>query len=377
MKILIDNSNLVAGGGIQVAISFLKDLITLAHDDQYIVVQSHYIANAINKEDFPTNFSFYNLDKETDKSKSKKIKFLKNFENKVSPDIIFTVFGPSYHKSNFPKVVGFAIPYIIYPESPFLKNISLKEKIYYKSLDVLKTYCFKKYSDALIFETDNAREVFVKKKNYKKATYTVSNTLNEVFYNKQNWKKIDIPQLDLTNANILCLTANYAHKNLAIIPKVIDALQKIDQDFKFKFYITLEQQDINFPEEYNSYIVFIGKIELSNIPSLYQQMNIIFIPTLLEVFSATYLEAMYMGKPIVASDMPFSRDICKDNALYCAPLKGEEYAKAIYNLKKDKTLEKILVKKGLENVKNFGTSMDRTLSYLDIFKKTLYASNKK
>ncbi len=42
----------------------------------------------------------------------------------------------------------------------------------------------------------------------------------------------------------------------------------------------------------------------------------VFIPTLLEVFSATYLEAMLMKKPIIASDLEFSRDICGESAYF-------------------------------------------------------------
>ncbi len=43
------------------------------------------------------------------------------------------------------------------------------------------------------------------------------------------------------------------------------------------------------------------------------------MPTLLECFSASYLEAMYMKKIIFTSDLPFAHTVCKDAAFYFAP----------------------------------------------------------
>jgi hypothetical protein len=61
MNLIIDNSNLFAGGGIQVAISFLKDLKNLNLDHTYHVIQSPNMAKAFGEVDFPNNFKFYKL----------------------------------------------------------------------------------------------------------------------------------------------------------------------------------------------------------------------------------------------------------------------------------------------------------------------------
>ena len=144
MKLLLDNSNLFAGGGLQVAFSFLQDLKKLALHNEYHVVQSIKCAENLDASGFPTNFTFYTLSKNEEHSKQQRISKVRSLENAIKPDCIFTLFGPSYHKSNFPKIVGFAIPFIIYPNSPFFNQRSLKEKLYYKLLTILKTYCFKK-----------------------------------------------------------------------------------------------------------------------------------------------------------------------------------------------------------------------------------------
>ena len=376
MKLLIDCSNLYAGGGLQVSTSFLNDLKELNLNHKYYIVQSKNFAQTFTKTNFPNNFEFYELEEKEEKSIRIRKKAMLEIEHKISPDCIFTVFGPSYHKSKFPKIVGFAIPFIVYPDSPFFNLISSKEKLKYRFLALVKSYFFKKHSDALIFETENARKKFIKISKYKNHSFTVGNTLNEIFSKKEKWNnnKVKTDQV----FNILFLTANYKHKNIDILPKVIKILKSKYSFTNFKVLVTLNETDTNFDYQTNENIIYLNNVNISEIPNLYQVSDIVFIPTLLEVFSATYLEAMFMKKPIISSDMEFSRDICGDSAYFCKPIDPEEYAKAIFELASNENLRNDLVNKGTENLKRFGSSMQRTKSYINILEQisNKYANNK-
>lgn len=373
MKLVIDNSILNAGGGIQVAISFLNDLKQLNLCDEYHIIQSPNISNQIDINCFPKNFIFYNIPLSEHKNILKRIKYTKKLEKNINPDCIFTTFGPSYHKSKYPKVIGFALPYIIYPNSPFFKQITLKEKLKYKLMSVIKTYCFNKNADALIFESDDARQIFNQKLTRSIRTYTVNNTLNNVFNNYKVKQEVK----ESKTFNILCLSANYPHKNLAIIPHVIDNIVDANSEIQFKFNISANKSDFNFENHYNQYINYLGRIDLEKLPELYETMDVLFMPTLLEVFSTTYLEAMYMQIPIVCSDMSFARDICADAALYCEPTNPKDYAEKLLRIKVDLSLSNDLINKGIENLKRFGNSMNRTKLYLNIIKDTINANNQK
>lgn len=105
MKILIDNSNLFAGGGIQVSTSFLKDVNTLSTQHEFFVIQSPNSAKQINRSEFPDNFRFFDIPENVHKNLYKRSNFVKNIEKETDPNIIFTVFGPSYHKSGDRKSV--------------------------------------------------------------------------------------------------------------------------------------------------------------------------------------------------------------------------------------------------------------------------------
>lgn len=369
MKVIVDNSNLFAGGGLQVAASFLNDLKTLQIPFAFHVIQSVKMVENFDACSFPSNFVFYNLGTDEEGSILKRRSRVLLLENQIKPDCIFTLFGPSYHKSKFPKIVGFAIPYIVYPDSPFLKKLSIKNKVQYKILTILKTYCFKKYSDMLIFETEDAKSIFSRRSGYKKESFVVGNTLNEIFMSSAK-----LPAFSFAGSsvlNILFLTANYPHKNMAILPSIIRLLKDVYHLTDFKFLISLSREELEFPSYCDDHVIYLGKIKLDQIPSLYSQIQMVFIPTLLEVFSATYLEAMFMQKPIVASDMGFSRDICGDAAIFCAATSPESYAEAIVRLQNDSFLQNDLVTKGIKNLNRFGSSKDRTLSYIDIIEKTV------
>lgn len=371
MKILIDNSNLFAGGGIQVAISFLNDLCSIEDNNQYHVIQSVNSAKQINKLDFDKRFKFYDLTEEH-KSILNRIKKIREIEEHLKPNVIFTVFGPSYHRSNYPKVVGFALGQVLYPQSPYFKEISILNLVKIKLASKLKSFLFQKNSDVLIYETDDANTIYSRINKNKIKGYTVSNTVNSIFFNKQSWKEISVEK---SLFDIVYLSANYPHKNIEIIPKVIDKILEIGKLDNFRFHLSVSKEEMNFEDKYDQYINYLGKVEIKQLPLLYKRMDLLIMPTLLETFSTTYLEAMISNIPIVTSNLSFARDICGDAALFAEPLDAKDYADKILSLYYDKNSYKKMVEKGNENLKRFGTSMDRTKKYLEILKKHANGDN--
>lgn len=371
MRIFIDNSNLNVGGGIQVATSFLNDLKNLdnmgsLNDFELIhIIQSSNSSLQIDKNYFSKKFIFHDLDKNCEKSITKRVAQVKKIEHAFKPDIIFTVFGPSYHKSKCPKIVGFAIPHLIYTNSPYFNSLSVIKRVKQFCINRIKNFCFLKNSDVLIFESGRANEIYSSK--YKKKTYTVNNTLNSIFDKKEFWEDIFIQK---TNFDILCLSANYPHKNLKLIPEIIDYILSRNVISNFKIHISGIKENFSFSENHNVYINYLGHVKLEKLPSLYSQMDCLLMPTLLEVFSTTYLEAMFMKIPIVSSDMDFARDVCGNAALYSAPTDAKEYGINIIKLYKYGPLRNKLIENGTSNLKKFGNSLDRTKKYIEIINET-------
>lgn len=366
MKLLIDCSSLQVGGGIQVGRSFLYDLQKTGYSEETLIILSPQISEQLSVSKFSSNFKFITLEKEYYKNFIIRGRKLKSIESSFGPDVNFTVFGPSYYKSKVPKVVGYAIPHYIYKDSPHFSRLSYMAKLKLKIEEKLKVRYFTQNSDYLVFETKDAAMRFSVKYSYSSdKTFVVSNTINEIFMRQDAWQKNDVI-INSTDFNIICITANYEHKNFRIIPVIIDELLK--KNIKnFKFIISLTKDQANFEEKYEKYIIFTGRVALEELPDLYSKIDVVFMPTLLEVFSATYLEAMFMKKPIVATDLSFAKDICGDSALYFNPENPKSVADIFIKLKENRNnIVSQYIEKGTVNLKRFGNSMDRTNSYLKI-----------
>src|SRR5690606_33979234 len=150
----------------------------------------------------------------------------------------------------------------------------------------------------------------------KKSIYSVTNTYNQIFDEEQNWKD-DIKLPYFSGKTILTISASYPHKNLDVIPSIIAYLKQYRSEFDFRFVLTVDTSDLDIEDMMISdHIIFLGKTSIDQCPNLYRQSDFMFLPTLLECFSASYPEAMKMRVPILTSNLPFAKGICGDAAIY-------------------------------------------------------------
>ncbi len=372
MKILINTASTFKGGGIQVAKSFIEECKNI-HDHDYLIVLSEPLSKAINISNFPKNFRFH---KATFRPATRVFSFkshnglLKLLEKKFQPDVVFTTSGPSYWRPKAPHLMGYNLPNYIYPESPYFKKISTKKRIWWFAMKLFAKYVFKRDADALVVQTDDVNSR-VKKLLNKSKVFTVYNTVNAYYISPL---KIDskLPLKGKNEFRFLILSAWYPHKNLSIIPEVDSLLKQLGYD-TIKFITTLPENDfkkLNVNSDVQN-ILNIGPIKVEEAPSLYKECDAMFLPTLLECFSASYVEAMRMEKPIVTSDMGFAHTICQNAAIYVNPIDAKDIATKIIDLYNSKDLQNRLIKNGLSRIKIFGTATQRATHYLEICKKLI------
>ena len=85
---------------------------------------------------------------------------------------------------------------------------------------------------------------------------------------------------------------------------------------------------------------------MEQIPSLYAAADLLLLPTLLESFSGTYIEAMHHGVPICTSDRDFARVVCGDDAVYFDPTSAEHIHETIKRVLADSGLRARLIEGG-------------------------------
>ena len=77
----------------------------------------------------------------------------------------------------------------------------------------------------------------------------------------------------------------------------------------------------------DEYIKNLGEISPFNLHILYNQVDAVILPTLLESFSSVYVDALKFRKPIFTSNREFAKEICGNAAFYFNPFSAQD----IYN----------------------------------------------
>lgn len=381
MRILFNLSVIRGGGGIQVALSVLEEWGKNS-GHQYYVLISPNLSNLIQPENYPDNFIFKTIKiaalPSLENFKTKTI--IRDIERTFNPDVVFSLFGPSYWRPKVNHLCGYALPHFVYTESPFFDLLSWKERIIWKITGRIKFASLKKHSDYWVTESHEvSQRLAAKLKVLQKKVFTVNNVYNSIYNYPDKWKdsfKELIDQVD--GLKLITITKFHLHKNLMAIPKVINYLEKYYPDFKFTFILTVKEQDFKTPlsKAQKKHILFLGKVAIEECPPLYQMSDALFMPTLLECFTVSYLEAMKMQKPILTSDLPFARDICQDAAEYFQPLDPKDVGEKIVKIAKNKERQQELIEKGTHRLQDFGTAEDRAKSYLTILEQ-IVKNNKK
>ena len=358
MKILVNASNLKRGGGLQVGDSVCRELYKYRQHSFVVVLPSSMNATFQAIEKYPNIKVFtYDLRRNWKTFLFGRDEYLDALVDTYSVESVLTFFGPSVWIPKCTHLCGFARAQIILPESPYyqqMDKISLfKTRIKYG----VREWAFKRCSNNFYTENPFATKRLSKKWPDKKI-FTVTNYYNQVFDQPSNWKEKKIKNFE--GITILTVTALYAHKNLGIAADTARLLKQCYPDFRFRFILTISREEyrVNLDKVEENF-VFVGKVDISECPSLYKQSDIVFQPTLLECFTASYPEAMRMERPIVTTDLEFAKVLCGNAAEYYTATDPKACAEAIYKVATNNVLRQRLVNNGNDQLKLFDNYIQR------------------
>ncbi|MFZ2653616.1 MAG: glycosyltransferase [Victivallales bacterium] len=180
--------------------------------------------------------------------------------------------------------------------------------------------------------------------------------------------KTEMPQALLPfkdKYKLFCLTRYYPHKNLEIIPEmfsrfrdglantvVILTISAGQHHLAARLLMDIKRRGLE------DCIVNVGPLPQTELASYYQNCDALFLPTLLESFSGTYLEAMRFGKPILTSDLDFAHDVCGDAAIYFDPWDANSVKSEIMRFHGDGKLREQLAESGKKRLSSLFRSWD-------------------
>ncbi len=348
MKILVNavSTKIHAGGAFQIACNFLvRSLQDSSVEWFYIVSQD--VNNALKKQFasikdghcfvFPTQPDF----RRTYYKVSRQIRRL---EDDIKPDVVYSIAAPSYLFFRTREVMRFTNPWVTHPNkfswSVFSFKNRLKKKIRCFVLRFMMRKC--RY---FITQTETTKKGILRITKIPFENVCVVHNVLPAIY-----KTMDITPFEQgTFFDIACIGNPTPHKNFDIIPIVLTELKRIGIS-NARFHTTIPKEHPLF-ERFSEQItkedllecwVNHGRISQQELADVYRQCRFCFFPSLLEVFSASILEAMFYGLPILASDFPFNKDVLDDACLYFEPKNAKSAAEKLKKLIMDKNLQNTL-----------------------------------
>lgn len=160
----------------------------------------------------------------------------------------------------------------------------------------------------------------------------------------------------------------YPHKNIEnlliafknISNKKIKLVMVGKKDF---FYKTIEEKIKKLNLERR--IIFVNNPSDSSLYSLFKNAKATVVPSFMEGFSLTAVEAMSVGCPVILSDIPVHKEICKDAGIYFNPNNTEDITQKINEFLS-------IDQSGMNNLKSTGVNTARDYSWKKMAAQTLH-----
>lgn len=220
-------------------------------------------------------------------------------------------------------------------------------------------------SQMLLCQTDVAMERARNHLNFRGRLQLCPNAVSDFIGHGEDQNGTVSPKPSTSKLKLLALTRYYPHKNLEII---VEAFARHRHELRdVMVYLTIESDQ--HPNAgrllrridqlgLSSVVKNLGAVEHSGLERLYGQCDALLMPTLLESFSGTYLEAMHFGLPILTSNLDFARGICGDAAMYFDQWDATAIKDAILRLKDRPDLASDLARRGRSRLRVSSKSWD-------------------
>lgn len=360
MKILINtiSTKKISGGAFQISQNFL--LKSLEHNDiEWYYITSQDLDDVIGAQfDRIRNERYFVFPTQPDfKHTYKRVKQqVHELEERIKPDVVYSVTAPSYFSFKTTEVMRFTNPWVAHPNKCSWSVLSLKAKI--------KTflYCLNQkrlMRSAHYFITQaEATKQGILRITHEPSSHVavVSNVLPATFKTMDN-----SPIAEDKWINIAAVGAPVPHKNFDIIPSVLLELKRkgltnvrFHTTIPFDHPLAERMKDVLENNGLADNWVNHGRVSQKELGEMYRRCQFAFLPTLLEVFSASTVEAMYFNLPIVATKYDFNTEVLEDSCLYYEPKNAQDAACQIARLVKDKELQEECKKRMQMELSKYG-----------------------
>jgi glycosyltransferase involved in cell wall biosynthesis len=283
--------------------------------------------------------------------------------NAFRPDVVWGLGNSGLPKPPCPQAILFQKPQLIY-EAKYRQGLPLKNRAINWGVRRRLVGCLP--ATQLVFcNTPVAAERFPRFLPYSGRITLLVNALSEFSRLGDPAQRPPVFARLAGKRVLFCLTRYYPHKNLERLLEAFHRYRAQLQEVAIIFTISPGQnsQGATFLRRIQRLglqdnLVSVGQVDQAELPGYYRNCEALILPTLLESFSATYVEAMHYDCPILTSDIDFARGICGEAALYFDPFSVEAIRDAVLKFLHAPALRQRLVAAGAQRRKLFARNWD-------------------
>jgi glycosyltransferase involved in cell wall biosynthesis len=376
MNVLLNFFPVRAGGGQQVASSFLKIIgqedfnhkwfLFVGENSELHVLANQYLPHC---QIFAYPYSY--------RARITAIKRLRRFVKDNNIDIIYN-YAPILKIPKVPQVVRSVYSNLYFPEIPFWgsypRHIQWKKRVidYFRLKWTLKAH-------GLVFENRSMQE---------RAHHLFSYSLDNTVYIEPSVSIFDETSINLDyqylreipDFKVLYLSSWHLNKNLTILPSVAYLLKKVKVKIKFVLSLNFDSAEIKPLVDQielfgvGDYFTFVGKVKAIHVHQVVKSCDAMILLSKLECFSSNVIEAFYFKKPLIISNEPWARAVCESAAVYVNRDDAQDIFNNIIGLLNDKEATDTLTQKGIEVLKHFNNPREKVVKQVK-FLEYIYQKN--
>jgi len=340
MKIAINTTSAVAGGGV----TYLKNLLTylskINTNHQYLI-----LTTLKGKEVFyfqHPNFKFLSFRTPSKNSLLRILWEQLNVPFILKKEGVNVLFSPGNVCPLFTQ-----IPNVIMIQNiePFSNHLSKKRGLRLRLLKLLTMLSIKK-AQRVIFPSMRARNLIETSGTFVKHAEVIYHGINKEIFHPHTEEDMSYQCKKKYNLDkfILYVSHIQRYKNfLELIKAFVLLKDKIGNDIQLVFAggcfdeeYYRKMQDFIREHRYEDRIIFLGNVPYEELPFLYSACMIFVYPSTCESFGMTLVEAMACGAPILTSNIEPMTEICANAAIYFDPTNPAIIADVIFKTIMDK-----------------------------------------
>lgn len=367
MKVLFDFGAIKSGGGAQLSLNFLEQLLTLDDCNEKIAIVVPEVG-PIAESILLRSFTHVLISPD---SYAKRLVFeygqIPTAIRKLGIRKVFTFFGAGLPTpDDVESIVQVAYPIICYPDSLFWSHLSGMSAFRIRALNRLRIHRLKRASRIIA-------ETAVMQRRLCRVLGTTPDLI-EVLPPAPSQYVSPINHREQSRVHkFLFVSGNSPHKNLWRLYAVAERLRHLGfDDFVFVLTVTRASYVRTLKETtiasaiLTTHFQFLGSVRPQEIMTAYEQADVVCSLSDLESFTNNYMEAWTVGLPLIVSDRDFAHCICGDSALYVEPHNPADVAEKFFSLARDPNIRRSLMTSGRTKLNRLPTQAVRFQKILQL-----------